>query len=198
MFTHGADSDTKEHRAHNPRQHCLGQLSGFCGLRHSFQSFGPIAQAVSEICAARLHCDFARDMVALGQAVCFNFPKEHVPAVLFLPAGEQQKRLANIERLAAELSTAGADRSSLLIAFGGGIVGDACGFLAAIYMRGIPYIQVPTTLLAQVDSSVGGKTAVNLATGKNLIGSFHHPLAVLADVELLKTLPERELARGPV
>lgn len=118
------------------------------------------------------------------------------PTVLFLPAGEQHKRLANLERLATELSAAGADRSSLLIAFGGGIVGDVGGFLASIYTRGIPYIQVPTTLLAQVDSSVGGKTGVNLSTGKNLIGSFHHPLAVLADVDLLKTLSERELRAG--
>jgi len=98
--------------------------------------------------------------------------------------------------LAVVASNAGADRSSLLIAFGGGIVGDAGGFLAAIYMRGIPYVQVPTTLLAQVDSSVGGKTGVNLTSGKNLIGSFHQPLAVFADVHVLKTLPPRELRAG--
>jgi 3-dehydroquinate synthase len=116
--------------------------------------------------------------------------------VLFLPAGERYKRLAPVERLAAELAEAGADRSSMLIAFGGGIVGDVGGFLAAIYMRGIPYLQVPTTLLAQVDSSVGGKTGVNLASGKNLIGSFHHPRAVFADLDVLQTLPERELRAG--
>ncbi|HEX3471576.1 MAG TPA: 3-dehydroquinate synthase, partial [Silvibacterium sp.] len=94
------------------------------------------------------------------------------------------------------LATAGADRSSLLIALGGGIVGDVGGFLAAIYMRGIDYIQMPTTLLAQVDSSVGGKTGVNLAAGKNLIGSFHHPRAVFADVGVLATLSARELRAG--
>jgi 3-dehydroquinate synthase len=125
-----------------------------------------------------------------------SFPKHDQPSVLFLPAGEQYKRLGHVERLASELAAAGADRSSLLIAFGGGIVGDVGGFLAAIYMRGIDYIQMPSTLLAQVDSSVGGKTGANLATGKNLIGSFHHPLAVFADVDLLQTLPDRELRAG--
>ncbi len=118
------------------------------------------------------------------------------PVVLFLPAGEQYKRLAQVERLAEELAEAGADRSSLLIAVGGGIVGDVGGFLAAVYMRGIDYLQAPTTLLAQVDSSVGGKTGVNLAAGKNLVGCFHHPLAVFADIDLLATLPDRELRAG--
>lgn len=118
------------------------------------------------------------------------------PTVLFLPAGERYKRMGQVERLAAEMATAGADRSSLLIALGGGIVGDLGGFLAAIYMRGIEYAQVPTTLLAQVDSSVGGKTGVNLAAGKNLVGSFHHPRAVFADIDVLQTLPERELRAG--
>lgn len=125
-----------------------------------------------------------------------SFPEREQPVVLFLPAGEQYKRLAQVERLATELASAGADRGSLLIAFGGGIVGDLGGFLAAIYMRGIDYIQIPSTLLAQVDSSVGGKTGTNLASGKNLIGSFHHPIAVFADVCLLQTLPERELRAG--
>ncbi len=118
------------------------------------------------------------------------------PTVLFLPAGEQHKRLSQVERLAGELAAAGADRSSLLIAFGGGIVGDVGGFLAAIYMRGIDYVQAPSTLLAQVDSSVGGKTGVNLAAGKNLAGCFHHPIAVFADTDLLATLPDRELRAG--
>ena len=118
------------------------------------------------------------------------------PTVLFLPPGERHKRLTQVERLLEELAQAGADRSSLLIAFGGGIVGDVGGFVAAIYMRGIDYVQVPSTLLAQVDSSVGGKTGVNLAAGKNLAGSFHHPIAVFADIDLLATLPDRELRAG--
>jgi len=131
-----------------------------------------------------------------GKKFLAAFPKSQQPTVLFLPAGERHKRLTQIERLASELANAGADRSSLLIAFGGGIIGDLGGFLAAIYMRGIDYVQVPTTLLAQVDSSVGGKTGVNLAVGKNLIGSFHHPRAVFADIDVLQTLPDRELRAG--
>ncbi len=125
-----------------------------------------------------------------------SFHPEAAPTVLFLQPGEEHKRLRNVERLAEQLADCHADRSSLLIAFGGGIVGDVGGFLAAIFMRGIDYIQVPTTLLAQVDSSVGGKTGVNLQSGKNLVGSFHHPLAVFADTDLLQTLPARELRAG--
>jgi 3-dehydroquinate synthase len=118
------------------------------------------------------------------------------PITLFLEPGEAHKTLKSVERLLREMADAGGDRGSLLIAFGGGIVGDVGGFLAAIYMRGIPYIQVPTTFLAQVDSSVGGKVGVNLPEGKNLVGNFHHPRAVFADIGVLGTLPERELKAG--
>jgi 3-dehydroquinate synthase len=131
-----------------------------------------------------------------GRQFLEAFPPAQQPSVLFLPPGETHKRLSEVERLSNELASAGADRSSLLIAFGGGIVGDVGGFLAAVYMRGIDYIQMPTTLLAQVDSSVGGKTGVNLSIGKNLVGSFHHPIAVFADVSLLETLSARELRAG--
>jgi 3-dehydroquinate synthase len=116
--------------------------------------------------------------------------------VLYLPGGEDQKRLAPLETLAEEMVHRGADRSSLIVGFGGGIVNDMAGFLAAIFMRGIPVLQVPTTLLAQVDAAVGGKTGVNLVSGKNLLGSFHQPLAVLIDPALLDTLPEREYRAG--
>jgi len=118
------------------------------------------------------------------------------PTVLFLPSGERHKRLKSVESLAEQLAAAGADRDSLLLALGGGVIGDVTGFLAAIYMRGIRYVQLPTTLLAQVDSALGGKTGVNLAAGKNLMGSFHHPLAVCADTNTLATLPPRELRAG--
>jgi 3-dehydroquinate synthase len=115
---------------------------------------------------------------------------------LYLPGGEDQKRLAPVEDLAGQMVQRGADRTSMVIAFGGGIVTDMAGFLAAIFMRGIPVLQIPTTLLAQVDAAVGGKTGVNLVSGKNLIGSFHQPLAVLIDPAVLDTLPEREYRAG--
>ena len=116
--------------------------------------------------------------------------------VLILPGGEERKRLNQIEALAEEMVGKQADRSSVLIAFGGGITTDMGGFLAAIFMRGIPVIQIPTTLLAQVDAAIGGKTGVNLVAGKNLIGSFHQPLAVLIDPGVLDSLPDREYRAG--
>jgi 3-dehydroquinate synthase len=118
------------------------------------------------------------------------------PVTLFLPAGEQYKTMKSVERLAREMVRAGGDRGSLLIAFGGGIVGDVGGFVAATFMRGIPFVQVPTTFLAHVDSSVGGKVGVNLPEGKNLVGNFLQPRAVFADLGVLGTLPERELRAG--
>lgn len=118
------------------------------------------------------------------------------PEVLFFPGGEPQKRLGEVEALAEQMVARGGDRSSVVVALGGGILTDVAGFLAAIFMRGIPVIQVPTTLLAQVDAGVGGKTGVNLVSGKNLIGSFHQPLAVIIDPAVLDTLPEREYRAG--
>jgi len=118
------------------------------------------------------------------------------PIVLFLPPGEEHKTLRSAESLLRQMVKAGGDRGSLVIAFGGGIVGDVGGFVASIFMRGIPYVQVPTTFLAQVDSSVGGKTGVNLPEGKNLVGAFHHPRAVFADIGVLGTLSDRELKAG--
>ena len=118
------------------------------------------------------------------------------PEVLFFRGGEERKRLSEVETMAEEMVQRGADRSSIVVAFGGGIVNDLGGFLAAIFMRGVPVIQVPTTLLAQVDAGIGGKTGANLVSGKNLIGSFHQPLAVLIDPALLDTLPPREFRAG--
>ena len=128
---------------------------------------------------------------SLHQAIAY-----HKHKVLFFPGGEPNKRLSRLEALAEQMMEAGGDRSSVVVAFGGGIVGDLAGFLAAVFMRGIPVIQVPTTLLAQVDAAVGGKTGVNLVAGKNLLGSFHQPLAVLIDPEVLRTLPAREYRAG--
>lgn len=110
--------------------------------------------------------------------------------------GEQAKRWENVDRVCDALLQARCGRDTLLVALGGGVVGDLAGFVAAVYQRGMPFLQVPTTLLAQVDSSVGGKTAINHARGKNMIGAFHQPRAVICDVATLDTLPERELRAG--
>lgn len=110
--------------------------------------------------------------------------------------GERYKNAATLESLLAFLSESGLERSDAVVALGGGVVGDLAGFAAAVYMRGLAFIQVPTTLLAQVDASVGGKVAVNTSAGKNLIGAFHHPRAVLIDTETLRTLPPREMTAG--
>lgn len=111
-------------------------------------------------------------------------------------ASEQNKRLSVVEELARELVRRGADRHSILVALGGGVTGDVVGFLASIYMRGIPVIQIPTSLVAQVDSSVGGKTGVDLPEGKNLLGTFHQPLWVGIDPDFLQTLPEETFREG--
>jgi 3-dehydroquinate synthase len=116
--------------------------------------------------------------------------------IVDMPDGERSKNLAELEKLAAKLVSLGADRRSVLLALGGGVVGDVGAFLASVFMRGIPVVQIPTTLLAQVDSAIGGKTGVNLKAGKNLLGTFHQPLAVLADPDVLATLPEREYRSG--
>jgi 3-dehydroquinate synthase len=113
-----------------------------------------------------------------------------------MPEGETAKRLSAVEKLASQMVASGADRRSVVLALGGGVVGDVAGFLASIFMRGIPVVQVPTTLVAQVDSAIGGKTGVNLSAGKNLIGTFHQPSAVLSDPDVLATLPEREYRSG--
>ncbi len=115
---------------------------------------------------------------------------------VIVPDGEQAKSWQTLERVFDALLEARCGRDTLLVALGGGVVGDLAGFAAAVYQRGMPFLQLPTTLLAQVDSSVGGKTAINHARGKNMIGAFHQPLAVISDVATLDTLPERELRAG--
>lgn len=113
------------------------------------------------------------------------------PELLTIGPGEESKSMARAAALCEKLSAAGLDRSSFLVSLGGGVVGDLAGFVAAIYLRGIPYVSIPTTLLAQIDSCIGGKTGVNSTAGKNLIGAFHHPVLVVADTDTLQTLPER-------
>lgn len=116
--------------------------------------------------------------------------------LITVPAGETSKSLAQTEKVCDAMMAAGLDRGTLLVALGGGVVGDLAGFAAAIYYRGIPCVQIPTTVVAQVDSAVGGKTGVNARKGKNLLGAFHQPGLVLADTETLSSLPRREFNEG--
>lgn len=118
------------------------------------------------------------------------------PTLITIPAGERSKTLEQAGAICDQMIAAGLDRRSFVIGLGGGMIGDISGFVAAIYHRGVPHVQIPTTLLAMVDSSIGGKTGVNTADGKNLIGAFHHPSLVIDDVEVLKTLPPREFNQG--
>ncbi|HEY4285080.1 MAG TPA: 3-dehydroquinate synthase [Chthoniobacterales bacterium] len=118
------------------------------------------------------------------------------PITITIPAGEQFKTLLQAGLICDQMFASGLDRHSLVIGLGGGVVGDISGFVAAVFQRGVPHVQIPTTLLAMVDSSIGGKTGVNAAAGKNLIGAVHHPALIIHDVELLRSLPEREFKQG--
>jgi 3-dehydroquinate synthase len=118
------------------------------------------------------------------------------PTLHTVTAGEASKSMGHAESLCREMIRAGHDRKSLVVALGGGVVGDLAGFVASIFYRGIPFVQIPTTIVAQVDSSVGGKTGVNVGEGKNLLGAFHQPRLVIVDPETLRTLPDREFCEG--
>jgi 3-dehydroquinate synthase len=118
------------------------------------------------------------------------------PTLITIPAGEKSKTLKQAGAICDRMIAAGLDRQSSVIGLGGVVIGDISGFVAAIYHRGVPHIQIPTTLLAMVDSSIGGKTGVNTRDGKNLIGAIHHPSLVIDDVDVLKTLPRREFNQG--
>ncbi len=132
-----------------------------------------------------------------GQTLLAGFTDAGLNAsILEIPAGEPSKNIATLIEVSEKLLALGADRGTVLIALGGGVVGDLTGFVASVYMRSVPYIQIPTTLVGQVDSSIGGKTAVDLPQGKNLLGTFYQPGAVFADLAFLDTLPEKEFANG--
>ena len=132
-----------------------------------------------------------------AEPIAYEMRQSGVPvAIVTLPQGESRKNLKTVQRLYSSFVAAGIDRNGLVVAVGGGVIGDIAGFAAACFLRGVRYAQVPTTLLAQVDSSVGGKTGVDLPEGKNLVGSFHQPALVLIDPEALCTLPQRELRSG--
>jgi 3-dehydroquinate synthase len=130
-----------------------------------------------------------------GETLAPNLIGKNI-SIIELPDGEAHKTVATMQTILDRLVASGANRDTTLIALGGGVVGDIAGFAAACYMRGVAFVQIPTTLLAQVDSSVGGKTGVNHAGGKNLVGAFHQPEAVLIDTDTLTTLPDRELRAG--
>lgn len=133
---------------------------------------------------------YAQDLIASCQGAGLDIH------LLTFPRGEESKKLATIETLCRQLAQLGVDRQAVLLALGGGVTGDITGFIAAIYMRGIKFVQVPTSLLAQVDSSVGGKTGVDIPEGKNLIGSFYQPQAVFVDTNVLQSLPAEEFRNG--
>jgi 3-dehydroquinate synthase len=118
------------------------------------------------------------------------------PILITIAAGEKSKTLQQVGAICDQMIAAGLDRHSFIIGLGGGVIGDISGFVAAIYHRGVPHVQVPTTLLAMVDSSIGGKTGVNTRDGKNLLGAFHHPTLVIDDIDVLNTLPRREFNQG--
>ncbi len=147
----------------------------------------PTAAVVSNVSIAPLYA--ARLLDAIG-------PRFARTLLIELPDGEQHKDWRSLDAVFERLLAERCDRRTVLFALGGGVVGDLTGFAAACYLRGVPFVQVPTTLLAQVDSSVGGKTAINHPRGKNMIGAFHQPLRVVADLDTLDTLPERELVAG--
>jgi 3-dehydroquinate synthase len=163
------------------------------GLRHRLGPllrpfhFPPHVVVISDRRVARLHG--AAVLAALNTG-------GFAPVLLTISPGERAKSWSVVQRLARELLSRGAHRRSLLIALGGGVVGDLAGFLASIFMRGLPFIQVPTTVLAMVDAAIGGKTAINLPEGKNLLGTFHQPRLVAIDPEFVRTLPRAERLNG--
>jgi 3-dehydroquinate synthase len=145
------------------------------------------AAIISDETVARLHGNTLRNSL---EAAGFR------PTLHTVPAGEASKSMEQAEFLCRDMIRSGHDRKSMVIALGGGVVGDLAGFVASIFYRGIPFVQVPTTIVAQVDSSVGGKTGVNVGEGKNLLGAFHQPRLVLVDPDTLRTLPDREFREG--
>lgn len=160
----------------------LARADTYAGLPRAAQ-----ALIVSNITVAPLYAG------ALKTALQAYYPTVHI---VELPDGEAYKTWETLNRIFDALLAHGCDRKTVLFALGGGVVGDMTGFAAASYMRGVPFVQVPTTLLAQVDSSVGGKTAINHPLGKNMIGAFYQPLRVVCDLDVLKSLPARELSAG--
>ncbi len=158
-----------------------GDLIARCGLA------GRRAAVISDETVAGFH---GAALLASLEAAGFK------PTLHKVPSGEASKSMTHVETLCRAMIRAGHDRKSVVVALGGGVVGDLAGFVAAIFYRGLPFVQIPTTIVSHVDSSVGGKTGVNVAEGKNLLGAFHQPRLVIVDPETLRTLPDREFHEG--
>ncbi|MDD5613702.1 MAG: 3-dehydroquinate synthase [Candidatus Omnitrophica bacterium] len=163
-----------------------GASIGLSGIlsRLGLSSYSPVV--VSNPLVYKIYRNLLQDRLAAFKDVLF----------LSVPDSERSKSWHTISKLVRPVLDFSRDKSIFLITFGGGVVGDLGGFLAAIYKRGVPYVQIPTTLLAQVDSAIGGKVAVDLSNGKNLLGAFYQPRAVVSDIDFLSTLPEREIKNG--
>lgn len=163
------------------------------GIEKSLQSFLQSNYKNSKICiisdnnTAKLFGDRLLKTLKAGKHIC---------KIITFPGGEKNKTLSNVEKICNQMVQDGFSRKDLVIALGGGVTGDLAGFAASIFMRGVGFVQVPTSLLAMVDSSIGGKTGVDLTQGKNLVGTFQQPKAVFIDVNYIKSLPEREFNNG--
>jgi 3-dehydroquinate synthase len=182
---------TTVHVAVQPRPYEVHIESGLLGQAGALlRDLLPRSSRLFVVTVAPVRRKWAKKLVRSLEAAGFD------ARVLEMPEGERVKRLATVEDLAEKLTRLGADRTAVILAFGGGVAGDVGGFLASVYMRGVDVVQIPTTVLAQVDASIGGKTGVNLKAGKNLVGTFHQPREVLIDPEVLSTLPDREYRAG--
>ena len=176
--------------SHSYEVHVGSGLLDRCGEWVGRLPFGKRGSACALIADENVAALYAERVVASLRSAGFR------PGLTVVPPGEASKSMSEAARLADRLVAAGMDRHGFIVALGGGVVGDLAGFVAAIYYRGIPFVQIPTTIIAQCDSAIGGKTGVNVAAGKNLLGVFHPPALVLADVDTLATLPEREYNEG--
>ena len=174
----------------------LGERSYDIQVGHGLLDENPAFQALARGRSVAVISDSNVDLIYGAKVEALLAPVAHQVVRIVVPAGEASKCWQQLDAIHDRMLEARLDRKSLIVALGGGVVGDLAGFAAASFQRGIDFVQVPTSLLAQVDSSVGGKTGINHARGKNMVGAFHQPRLVVADTGTLKTLPSRELAAG--
>ena len=170
--------------------HVGGGLLERCGELALSAGFAGAGSACAVVTDGNVAAHYAAPAMSALESAGFR------PVLTVIPAGEVSKSMDEVARVTDALVAASLDRQGFIVALGGGVVGDLAGFVASVYYRGIPFVQVPTTVIAQCDSAIGGKTGVNTAAGKNLLGSFYSPALVLADIDTLTTLPEREFNEG--